>query len=160
MSDIWMVYASGFAAFMSWIVAGIFWAFSDFVMRSLNRIKPEQAIVSMQSINKEVYFTGFMFALFALPLISLAFVAHALIFGTFAHPAALAGLIYIVMVMGVTAFGNVPMNEQLATVDPGTGSANDQWQAYSGRWTALNHLRTLGSILAAIGFTLAAFSAA
>src|SRR5262245_65959881 len=37
-----------------WLMAGVFFAFSIFVMKALARIQPEQGIAAMQSINAAV----------------------------------------------------------------------------------------------------------
>ena len=42
------------------LVAGIFFAFSSFVMPALGRIAPEQGINAMQSINVAVLNVGFL----------------------------------------------------------------------------------------------------
>jgi hypothetical protein len=47
------------AAIGSGLVAGVFFAFSSFVMPALARIRPEHGIVAMQSINLTVINPGF-----------------------------------------------------------------------------------------------------
>ena len=46
----------------SGIVAGVFFAFSSFVMAALGRISPTQAVAAMNSINVTVINPGFMTA--------------------------------------------------------------------------------------------------
>ncbi len=43
-----------FCALGSALVAGVFFAFSTFVMKALGRLQPEQGIAAMQSINVTV----------------------------------------------------------------------------------------------------------
>ena len=50
--------------------------------------------------------------------------------------------------MGVTIFGNVPMNKRLDKGDAGVA----YWDVYVARWTRLNHVRSVACILAAVGF--------
>ena len=48
------------AAIGSGIVAGVFFAFSSFVMAALGRISPTQAVAAMNSINVTAVNPGFM----------------------------------------------------------------------------------------------------
>ncbi len=52
-----------FSALGSALVAGVFFAFSTFIMKALGRLQPEQGIAAMQSINVTVlnpwFFTVF-----------------------------------------------------------------------------------------------------
>ena len=56
-----------FSALGSALVAGIFFAFSTFVMKALGRLQPEQGIAAMQAINVTVlnpwFFTVFFDAI-------------------------------------------------------------------------------------------------
>lgn len=144
------------AALCCWLVAGVFFAFSDFVMRSLDALPPEQAIPAMQNINILVYRSAFLFGLFALMAASILFVG----FGAFWNGAGsglliAAGLLYLVTVIGVSAVGNIPLNNQLASADPASPQAFDIWRRYFDRWSAWNHLRTVGASVAALLMTLA-----
>jgi len=61
------------AALSSGLVAGVFFAFSSFVMPALGRIRPDQGIAAMQSINVTVITPGFMLALFGTAVIPITF---------------------------------------------------------------------------------------
>ena len=101
------------------LVAGVFLAFSDFIMRSLGKTGGSGGIDAMQSINREVYRWIFMTLLIGLVPISLVFVGYA-VFNPAAPTSLLlasAGLIYVVGCFGITAGRNVPMNEKLAKMD-------------------------------------------
>ena len=54
------------------LVAGVFFAFSSFVMAALRRLQPEEGIAAMQSINIVVVTPVFMTALFGTAVASLA----------------------------------------------------------------------------------------
>jgi hypothetical protein len=58
-------------AFAMALVAGVFMAFSDFVMRSLRVAAPGAGIEAMQQINREVYGSVFLVGLLGLVPVSL-----------------------------------------------------------------------------------------
>ena len=145
------------AAIGSALVAGIFFAFSTFIMAGLSRTPAEQGISAMQSINVTVLNPAFFLAFLGTGVLSLALVAAVWI--SWPPPGSillLAGsLIYLAGCIGVTMFANVPLNEALAAVQPGTPEAAALWRRYLEVWTAWNHVRTAASLLAAILFTTA-----
>jgi len=53
-----------FAALGCGLVAGVFFAFSTFVMKALSRLSPGEGIAAMQSINVVVLNSWFMVAFF------------------------------------------------------------------------------------------------
>jgi uncharacterized membrane protein len=59
------------AALSSGLVAGVFFAFSSFVMPALGRIHPDQGIVAMQSITVTAITPAFMLALFGTAVVAL-----------------------------------------------------------------------------------------
>ena len=96
------------------LVAGVFLAFSDFIMRSL-------AITSggaeaMQAINREVFRWIFMTLFLGMAAGSVAIAVYSWIsFDGLAGVLVLAAaLVYLVFCFGVTVVLNVPMNEALA----------------------------------------------
>src|SRR5919106_3967514 len=102
------------------LVAGVFFAFSSFVMPALKRLPPAYGIAAMQSINKLAVTPAFMTALFGTAVACLGMVAWAVIVSS-ERPAALvlAGdALYIVGTIGVTIACNVPLNNKLATLHP------------------------------------------
>lgn len=142
-----------FCALGSGLVAGVFYAFSTFVMKALGAIEPPAGIAAMQSINiavKNVWFLSFLFGL-VLP-------CAWLLYETWGTPALLqraAALIYIVGTLGVTFACNVPRNDALAVLDPVSLEAARMWADYVPSWTFWNHVRCATSLLAALLFTLA-----
>lgn len=152
----WMQYLSGAAAICCWLIAGVFLTFSDFVMRSLGALPPGQGIAAMQSINIRVYRSLFMVGLFAVTGASLVFIARSVVNGA---PGSVmrvsAAAVYLVSVMGVTIVGNVPLNNRLAAADPETPEAAALWAHYLKTWINWNHVRTIGSALAALLMTAA-----
>jgi uncharacterized membrane protein len=55
----------------------------------------------------------------------------------------------------VTMVRNVPLNNALAAVSPGTPEAAALWTRYLGEWTLWNTVRTIVPVLSAILFTMA-----
>jgi uncharacterized membrane protein len=139
------------------LVAGVFFAFSTFVMSALKRLPPAHGIAAMQSINELAVTPAFMAALFGTAVACLGLVVRAAIsWGEL--PAALVlvgGTLYIVGTIGVTIACNVPLNDGLATLHPGGPGAASRWAEYVTKWTAWNHVRTVAALAAAAMLTVA-----
>jgi uncharacterized membrane protein len=139
------------------LVAGVFFAFSTFVMPALKRLPPAHGIAAMQSINKVAVTPAFMTALFGTAVACLGMIAWAAIFSS-EQPAALVlagAALYIVGTIGVTIACNVPLNDRLATLHPQGADAAGHWDEYVTKWTAWNHLRAAASLAAAATLTIA-----
>lgn len=154
------VIAATAAAVSSAAVGGLFYAFSTFVMRGLDRAKPVEAIAAMRGINAEAQANApFLFLFVGSAL--LALVVGGITVFQFARPGSayiVAGAILALVAFVVTVAFNVPLNNTLDALDPTTMQATDalrEWQAYLGPWTAWNHVRTvaplLGSVLMLVG---------
>ena len=132
-------------------LGGVFLAFSDFIMRALALSGAPAGITVMQSINREVFRWVFMALFLGMVPVSLLLAGHGLLVqGGAAGLIGLAGVVYLLGVFGVTAAGNVPLNEALAGMDAASPEAQAMWQArYLPRWTLLNSLRTGACFLAA-----------
>jgi uncharacterized membrane protein len=137
--------------------AGVFFAFSTFVMPALKRLPIAQGIAAMQSINKLAVTPAFMAALFGTAVACLGLVAWAAI-SSGERPAVLVivgGALYLVGTIGVTIACNVPLNDGLATLDPQGAGAAGRWEEYATTWTAWNHVRTVAALAAAAVLTTA-----
>jgi len=144
------------AAIGSGIVAGIFFAFSSFVMTALGKISPAQAVAAMNSINVTVINPGFMTAFMGTGVLCLVIGVESpfLWNHTGAGLAFLASLVYLLGCFGATMVLNVPLNNQLASIaDPAAAIAF--WPEYLKTWTMWNHLRTIAAALSAVLFTVA-----
>lgn len=139
------------------LVAGIFFAFSSFVMKALERIRPAQGIAAMQSINIAVINPLFMTVFMGTGLICVLLGLYS--FLGWHRPGArflLAGsLIYLLGSILVTMAFNVPRNNALAAVDPAGEEGARLWAGYVAGWTAWNHVRTVASLASSALFTLA-----
>ncbi len=156
----WSLYFCLFLALWSALVAGVFKAFSEFIMEGLQRAEAAAGIESMQWINRTVLRTEFVAALLSIAVFSVAFSIYALL--VFTGPGRViiiaAALIYVPCVFLMTMYGNVPMNNQLAKLDHRSDEAAIYWQTYVKQWTRLNHVRTLGSIFTAGLYLVAAIT--
>ena len=139
------------------LVAGVFFAFSTFVMSALKRLPPAHGIAAMQSINELAVTLAFMTALFGTAAACLGLVVWAVI-SLGERPAALVlagGALYIIGTIGVTIARNVPLNDELAKLHPQGTDAAGRWEEYVTKWTAWNHVRTVAALAAAAALTIA-----
>jgi uncharacterized membrane protein len=143
------------------LVAGVFFAFSTFVMAALGRVPGPEGIRAMQEINITVINPWFMTALFGTGLACVAVIVAALADWDHAYGPYLvtAGALYVVGCVGVTMFFNVPRNNVLAKVDPANPEAGEIWRRYLVEWTGWNTVRT-GASLAATAGLIAGLAAA
>ena len=146
-----------FSALGCGLIAGVFFAFSAFVMPALARIPPAQGIAAMQSINVAAIRWPFM-AVFFGTASSCALLAVGSLFWRQEHPDSyllIGGVIYLVGTLLVTALFNVPRNERLANVESDRIEGAELWSRYVAEWTAWNHVRVFASLLAAALLTIA-----
>ena len=125
------------------LTAGVFFAFSTFVMPALGRLPAAEGIAAMQQINVKAINPWFMAALFGTAATSIATMAVVLADWHESYgPYALAGgALDLLGTIGVTMFFNVPRNDALAEVDPRSPEAAGVWARYLTEWTAWNHVR-------------------
>ncbi len=142
------------SALGSGLVAGIFFAFSTFVMQALARLPAAAGIAAMQSINITVINPAFMTAFMGTGLICLGLVLIAWL--RWQLPGSgyvmLGSVIYLLGSLRVTMMLNVPLNDLLAPLDPARQESAMFWQKYLIDWTRWNHVRTGASLLAAAAF--------
>lgn len=157
MTDGAIFHATLAAAVGSGLVAGIFYAFSSFVMGALGRLPPAQGIEAMQAINVVVINRSFMTAFFGTAILCLALlVAAYLRWNDGSGKLLLLGsLLYLVGTIGVTMAFNVPLNNALAAAQPGMPEAATFWAHYLDRWTMWNTVRTVAPTAAMVLFIVA-----
>lgn len=134
------------------LMAGVFFAFSTFVMKGLARLPAEQGIAAMQSINVSVVKSWFLAAFLGTSAACGVVVILALV--RWSEPSAIlfvtGGGVFLAGVFLVTMICNVPMNNALASLPPTDPDGATRWAAYVANWTAWNHLRTIASLAAAV----------
>ena len=144
------------------LVAGVFLAFSDFLMTSLRAADPAAGTETMQVINRKVYRSIFMVLFLGLtPASALAALLAALYLdGAAALWLVAAGALYFFGVFLVTALGNVPMNRQLDGMPRGGAAALSYWPAYVRGWTIWNHVRSVAALGAMAAYLFGALELA
>jgi uncharacterized membrane protein len=139
------------------LAAGVFFAFSTFVMNALARLPAAQGIAAMQSINVAAINPWFMAVLFGTAAGCVVLAISSLL--TWHRPGAvyrLAGsLLYLAGTILVTIVFNVPRNDALAAVDPASAEGARLWAGYVPSWTAWNHVRAAAALGAAASLTMA-----
>jgi len=137
------------------LIAGVFFAFSTFVMKALARLPAPQGIAAMQSINVAVINPWFMGVFLGTAAICVLLAGTALICWQRAasHYLLAGSILYLFGSVLITMSCNVPRNNALAIVG---AAANGPavWTQFVSEWSAWNHVRTTASFLAAGCFTI------
>jgi len=139
-----------FSAIGAGLMAGVYFAFSAFVMTALERVPAAEGMAAMQSINRVILRSLFMPLFFATTIASLALAVRAVF--RWSEPGAAAmlagGITYVVGMFLCTAVCNVPLNNALDAVDRGNAESRNVWARYLKVWTRWNHVRTVACTLA------------
>lgn len=138
------------AAIGSGLNAGLFFIFSNTIMRSFDHLPAAGAVAAMNSINRVILNPLFFLVFFGTALVCLV-----LLVGRLDSPLVVVGsLLYLIGSIGVTMVCNVPLNDKLAKVSPSADDMETQWHGYRGPWTRWNHVRTLACFLAMTAFVI------
>jgi len=139
------------------LIAGVFFAFSSFVMKSLARLPAGAGIAAMQSINIVVLRSWFMAAFLGTAAVCVLASVYSLF--RLQEPGVvymlIGSVLYLVGSFLVTIVFNVPRNEALAKLAPTDSSSASSWSGYVASWTTWNHVRTLAALAAAASFSVA-----
>lgn len=153
-----LLYTTTFvAALGSGLVAGIFFAFSTFIMKALGKLPAEKGIAAMQSINVVIINPWFIplfigTALLCLFIMVLTFVQRPSSAMTWLL---LGCILYFVGSFVFTMIFNVPRNNALDAVDAASAEGAKLWVDYLVSWTFWNHVRTVASLGAMASFIMA-----
>lgn len=139
------------------LVAGIFFAFSAFVMKALGRIPSSQGIAAMQSINITVINPWFLSVFLGTAAVSVLIVVTSFWYWSEPETAYLlsGALTYFIGTFLVTIVFNIPRNDALAAVDPASTRGDRLWGEYLTSWTIWNHVRTVAAVAATTVFIVA-----
>ncbi|WP_046729679.1 DUF1772 domain-containing protein [Streptomyces humi] len=139
------------------LVAGVFCGFSTFVMRGLAALPSAQGVAAMNAINRSAVTSAFMLVFVGSAVLSAMIAVVTFVVWPDAGKAALllGSALYLFGSFGLSVAANVPRNEALAKLEPGTPEAAAYWPVYVREWTFWNHLRTLSSAAAALVYVLA-----
>jgi len=131
------------------LMAGVYFAFSAFIMTSLGRIAPASGIAAMNAMIVDIVGSSFM-PVFLLTTLS---AASLVVLGVvrWGQPGSalmvIGGVIYVLGMFVVTMMFNQPLNVALAAADPASQGV-DFWSRYLTEWTMWNHVRTVASTIA------------
>ena len=142
----------------SGLIAGVFFAFSSFVMGALGRLPASHGIAAMQAINIVVINPVFLGVFLGTGALCLAVVIVA--WTIWPDPRAMwllvGALAYLVGTFVVTMAFNVPRNDALAALTPDSADGAAYWKRYLAEWTGWNTVRTVAALIAAACLTIAA----
>jgi uncharacterized membrane protein len=145
------------AALGSGVMAGLFFAFSAFIMTALSRLPWAGGIAAMQSINVAILNPLFFTVFFGTPGASVLLAIAAVV--RWPEPGSLyllaGSLLHLVGSFVVTIVFNVPLNNRLAAVRADSLEGATVWTEYLSVWTAWNHVRTLACLAATALFIMA-----
>jgi uncharacterized membrane protein len=148
-----------FSALGCALMAGVFFAFSTFVMKGLDQIPASESISAMNSINVWAVRSLFGAAFVVTPLICVITIIFAL--WKWQNPASIyiivGGTIYVVFSLLVTIIFNIPLNDALAAVAANDPNNANLWRNFYDPWMFWNHVRTVGSLGAATAFIIALY---
>ena len=135
-------------ALCSGLMAGTYFAFSGFIMRSFASLGPARAVAAMNAINSIILKSAFMPLFFGSTVIGMLMAL--LGFWQWGEPGAglavVAGLTYVIGMFVLTATANVPLNNALAKISGDSDEAAQAWAHYFNRWTRWNSVRAIASL--------------
>ncbi|MFH8898875.1 DUF1772 domain-containing protein [Streptomyces coeruleorubidus] len=139
------------------LVAGVFCGFSTFVMRGLATLPPAQGVAAMNAINVAAVTPPFMVVFLGSAVLCavIAVVTFVLWPDEGTVELLVGSALYLFGSFGLTMVANVPRNDALAGLEPGSPEAAAYWPVYVREWTMWNHVRTAASAGAAVAYVLA-----
>jgi len=142
------------------LIAGLFYAWTCSVIPGLARLSNFEYIRAMQSLNLSIqnplFFASFLGTALLLPVCSYLHFGQPI--STRFWLLLISTAIYLIGVLGVTIFGNVPLNDSLAAFQLDSASVNEIAEArsrFENRWNSLNTIRTVASSFSIILIILA-----
>lgn len=138
------------AAISAGLMAGVYFAFSGFIMQSFNRLGAAQATDAMNAINDVIVRSCFMILFLGSTLLFAMLGAIALFSVDLTGRWLLltAGLIYVLGMFLCTVVFNVPLNNRLQKAHHDDSIKSQTWALYFKYWTRWNHLRGVCSLVA------------
>ena len=122
------------------LIGGVYFAFSFFVMQSLNNINSLNAIRTMNSINTVILKSPFMLLFFFSTFIAFILFLENFIFYKVLSYEGFASLIFLTGMFLCTAIKNVPLNNKLEKLDP--KEFKDVFLWYKKPWNFWHNIRT------------------
>ncbi len=142
------------------LMAGLFFNWTTAITIGLGHLPDREFVAAMQAINRVIqnplFFLAFFGSAVLLPVCS--YMHYQTPLSTKGWYLIGATVLYLLGVMAVTIFGNVPLNNALDQFDLNTAEAAEitrQRLAFEGKWNMLNTIRTISSTLSLILVLLA-----
>jgi uncharacterized membrane protein len=150
MHNAWITGLLWFSVVGCGLMAGVYFAFSGFVMTALSRIDRASGVAAMNAINAVILRSLFMPLFFGTTVAALILAVMALArWGTAGALSMLVGgVAYVLGMFVVTMLFNVPLNNLLQAAEPSIADAAPNWARYLREWTMWNHVRTIASTVA------------
>jgi uncharacterized membrane protein len=143
------------AAIGAGLSAGVFFAFSTFVMRALGKLPDAQGLAAMQRINDAAPNPLFMLVWLGTAALCVGIAISGV--RRWDAPEArwqVAGaVLYLAMIVLSFAY-HIPQNDALGRLDPSAAGSAQEWRSYLTNWTAWNHVRTITSAAGAVALTI------
>ena len=133
-------------------IGGVYFAFSFFVMQSLNKVSHPEAIRTMNSINSVILKSPFMFLFFFSSFIAFIIFLENMILYKLISNEGFASIVFLIGMFLCTAIKNVPLNNKLADFDLNDSTSNPEieWNDYYKNWIKWNHIRTTSCFLSMV----------
>ncbi|MBZ0165801.1 MAG: DUF1772 domain-containing protein [Candidatus Omnitrophica bacterium] len=140
----------------SGLMAGLYFIFSNTIMRALQERPPAEGMAVMQAINRVILNPLFFLVFFGTAVTSLLIVILVISGKVLTgRPYLIAGsLLYLIGNIFITITRNVPLNNALDRADATNKDGREVWADYLKRWTTWNHVRTVACVGAMAGFAL------
>ena len=140
---------------LSSLIMGLLYGYACSVNPGLNKLADSEYLKAMQSINKEIlnpyFFISFIGTLIILPVT--AFYCRSHVPPVCFYLLLMACATYITGVIGVTALGNIPLNNSLANFDiihATSINISKQRALFEASWNRYHLIRTLFSIITTV----------
>ncbi len=148
------------AALFSGLIAGLFYSWSISVTPGIGRLNDENYLRAFQAMNRAILNPVFFIAFFGLAILSiyLGFISINSEMTQQNWFVLLASFLYLVGIMFVTIFGNIPLNNGLEAlqIDKMTAEQMELFRdGFETKWNRLNLIRTISSSLSLLFFILA-----
>lgn len=153
-------YSLFITVFLNALSTGFFFAWSVSVILGTKKVSDISYLETMQSINREilnpVFFLVFFGSLVTLLMSSAIQFDTRSMFGWILA----ATIVYLIGTFGITAFGNVPLNNELESLDLKEMSISEMQRFrtyYEGKWNQFHFIRTLSNLVSFILLLISIF---
>jgi len=148
MADL-QVLVENFTVISFGLMAGIYFVFSNTIMKALSNVEENQAAQTMSQINSCIL-NPIFFLLFWGSAAGSCIVVFLSFHNDFSLAVLVGAVIFLIGSTVVTLVVNVPLNNRLQTAVLNSVSMLDVWPKYMNSWNSWNNVRTVSSGLAFI----------